>query len=372
MGRAGKRTRLERGIYREGHAIAATVQVGSVQRERRFPLSTDRATIRRWREETRVALRYADARPARGTLAAEVERYLAQVQYLDPATVRSRRSELAQWTAALGRVDRGALTADQVRPVLARWRAAGAAPKTLINRTRTLAHLYRTLDGRHAPTPVDDLELPAPPRRRPAVVTPAVIAAVEARLRAAEQPRGPHGTKAAQLPDAKTRARFMVLASCGMRPSQLKRLRPVDVDLARGVVLIAGGKGGHAVALPLNGDMRAAWALFVAADAWGAFDTRSFARRLYTAGWPRDVRPYNLRHSVGLALSEQGEDLADVQAWMGHTDIATTRRFYVPVLDSRLARASARLDGRLGWSQDASQDASQDSSQDASAHPAKS
>ncbi len=101
----------------------------------------------------------------------------------------------------------------------------------------------------------------------------------------------------------------------------------------------------------LNGDMLAAWQFFAEAEAWGWFDIKSFAKRLYTAGWPRHVRPYNLRHSVGITLSEEGVDLSDVQAFMGHKQMATTRRHYVPVRESRMQRASERLEDRLGWAE---------------------
>jgi site-specific recombinase XerD len=99
----------------------------------------------------------------------------------------------------------------------------------------------------------------------------------------------------------------------------------------------------------------AAWQLFVAAKAWGPFNTGSFAKRLRSAGWPEGVRPYQLRHTVGLALSEAGVDLADVSALLGHSRPLTTRSHYVPVLGSRLqdahpGRGSDRLAYRAGGS----------------------
>jgi integrase len=48
-------------------------------------------------------------------------------------------------------------------------------------------------------------------------------------------------------------------------------------------------------------------------------------------------------------MSESGVDLADIQQHMGHKRIDTTRRHYVPVLGSRLQRASELIDGRFGW-----------------------
>jgi len=144
----------------------------------------------------------------------------------------------------------------------------------------------------------------------------------------------------------------MVLAATGKRPSEVMRAEPGDVDLARRIWRVRDGKGGWSAGLWLNDDMLAAWTLFAAARAWGTFDVSSFDRTLRGAGWPADVRPYNLRHAFGIALSEQGEDLADIQAMMGHKRIATTRLHYVPVLGSRLKDASERLSGRLQWPED--------------------
>lgn len=109
-------------------------------------------------------------------------------------------------------------------------------------------------------------------------------------------------------------------------------------------------KGGWSEGLYLNDDLLTAWTVFIDADAWGYFDTSAHARALHSAGWPQDVRPYNLRHSVGIGLSESGVDLADVAGWLGHTDVRTTRSAYVPILNSRMQRAAEAIDGRLsGW-----------------------
>jgi integrase len=102
-----------------------------------------------------------------------------------------------------------------------------------------------------------------------------------------------------RLHNAKTRARFMVRASTGRRPSEIMRAQREDVDLARGVWRVRDGKGGWLVALYLNTDMLIAWMTFIDADAWGRFNTGSQAEVLRAAGWPEHSRPYNLRHSVG-------------------------------------------------------------------------
>ena len=97
----------------------------------------------------------------------------------------------------------------------------------------------------------------------------------------------------------------------------------------------------------LNDDTLAAWRLFVKVKAWGHYETSAFARTLRAAGWPKNVPPYMARHTYGIALSEAGVDLADVQVLMGHRHISTTRQHYVPVLNSRIQEALRKVDGRL-------------------------
>jgi site-specific recombinase XerD len=52
---------------------------------------------------------------------------------------------------------------------------------------------------------------------------------------------------------------------------------------------------------------------------------------------------------VGIAMSESGVDLADIQQAMGHKHISTTRAHYVPVINARLQAAGKTLEGRLPW-----------------------
>ena len=51
-------------------------------------------------------------------------------------------------------------------------------------------------------------------------------------------------------------------------------------------------------------------------------------------------------------------DLGDVQGWLGHRDVATTRKHYAPVLVSRLKQASQTLAGRFGGWKTGEDDAS--------------
>jgi site-specific recombinase XerD len=331
-----RRKRIGKGIYRDRYGLSAAVKVGTgdraAQREKRFPFETPFKTIKEWQEARRAELRAAQGREhavTRGTLEADAMTYLAQVKHL--ASYKSRVCEVDAWTALYGRLRRSQLTSEHVRKARAEWAAEKYAVKTINNRVQTLRHLYRLLDGDGAASPADTV--------KPLHVPPSAKVLVSAQT---------FRTVAANLADVKTRVRFMVIASTGVRPSELKRAERGDVDLARRVWVVRTGKGGAPRAFWLNDDMHAALTAFVAADAWGAFDGSDYAKALYAAGWPKDVRPYQARHSMALELGERGVDLADVSAVLGHTDIVTTRRHYAPVLSSRLKDASERMAGRFG------------------------
>jgi integrase len=333
-----RRKRIGPGIYRDAYGLSAAVKVGprdgAQQREKRFPFDTPIRDIKAWQESMRAELRVALRRPiaiTRGTLAADAQTYLAQVKHL--ASYKSRVCEVDAWTALYGRLRRVQLTAEHVRKARAQWTADEYPVKTINNRVQTLRHLYHVLDGRRAPTPADDVT-PLPVSDSPKVLVNAKV----------------FRTVAANLTDPKTRARFMVIASTGVRPAEVKRAEPSDIDLDRRVWLVRTAKGGAPRAFWLNDDMKGAIEAFIAADAWGHFDGSDYAKELYAAGWPKDVRPYQARHSVALELGERGIDLGDVQGWLGHKHVTTTRKHYAPVLSSRLKQASERLAGRFsGW-----------------------
>jgi len=345
----GARARIAPGIYKDAIGYAAVVVVGSgdhrQQREHRFPPGTSLRAMTAWQTATRVLFRKRAKRaalraPSRGSLQADVDAYLPTVAHL--ASVETVTILLAHWTARYGTLPRHKLTPAHVETTRQAWRDAGASPKTINNRVQALARLYHALDGAKAPTPCDEVRpftvAPVPP----VAVAPETIRAVHDRLLAHEQ--------AGRLSPV-VRARFMVYAASGRRPSEIMRAQPGDVDLTRRIWRVRDGKGGWTPGgLYLHDDLLAAWETFIAADAWGRFLPRDFADTLRRrGGWPAGLRVYHLRHSVGLALAEGGADLADISAWLGHTRPLTTRSHYVPVSSGRMRTSSDRLDQRIGW-----------------------
>jgi len=146
---------------------------------------------------------------------------------------------------------------------------------------------------------------------------------------------------------AKARARFLVRATTGQRPSQIMRAQPADVDVKRRIWFVRAGKGGHAIPLPLTRDMVRAWQAFASADAWGPFDTRSFSKTIRRHGWPKGVRPYSLRHTFAIDHLLAGTSIGDLQGLLGHAQIETTRKHYAPVLLALLKKTVGKRKLRL-------------------------
>lgn len=348
MPRRGKRRPIATNVYDDasGRVIIYRDHDGK-QREIRFPPQTP---IKELRAEVvaRLALSSASGIPKteKGSLDDGINRWQAQEQTL--ASWKERRAELRAWSRAVvhrtrvGTLRLKAITPEIARTVLSQWTRAGVAPKTIRNRRWSLQHLYHVLFGPRCVTPVDDIPPPPKTKTIPIPIEPDHVLAVLETLKAREA--------AGLIRDAKTRARFMVRASTGKRPSEIMRAKPGDVHLGRREWRVRDGKGGWSEGLYLNDEMLAAWQLFIEADAWGAFDTSAMARTLRSAGWREGVRPYELRHSVGIALSDAGVDLADIAGMLGHTDLRTTRQTYVPIRQARMQRASEMLNGRFkGW-----------------------
>jgi integrase len=340
--RRGTRKRIARAIYEDATGRAGIYRdAHGKPRELRFPPATPITQIRAELERRRAAAKGSGRlETARGTLAEAVNQWEPLEQHL--ASWETRRAELRAWVALYGDVPVRSLTATHVRKALGIWTAKGWTAKTLRNYLWSLKHLCHVLYGKRTPTPVDDVAPPAKERRVPVLVTPDQILRVYQQLLIFEA-KG-------RLRDAKTRARFMVRASTGRRPSEIRRALPGDVDLKRREWRVRDAKGGWSEGLHLNNDMLIAWKLFIKADAWGDFNTGSQAEVLRAAGWPAHSRPYDMRASTGITLSERGVDLADVGGWLGHTSLQTTRSAYVPILGGRMQRASQTLAGRFrGW-----------------------
>lgn len=348
----GKQQKIERSIYRDVGGYEVKARAGKLTRSKRFPLDTPLKILRGWRDATATDLR-DEAQPTNDarTLAGSIEQYRRATKPDAPTS-----ASLNTWSALYGHLERRKLTPVLCQQAVDRWQADGKSAQTIYYRLLTLKKLWTHLDGPTVRTPVDAIHVSRTKSRRPVWVPDSTIAAVAKTLKQHEQPKSRKGQASGRgtLPDAKTRARFMVLASTGQRPKQMQMAQPEDVQLFEqpdaegvcGIWLVRSAKGGDPVPVFLNQEQAAAWKLFIDADAWGEYDRRSFTRTLRRCGWPSSVRPYNLRHATALTLTEGGADLWDIASQFGHTSSQTTLS-YTTVLRSRLKRLSSMLSGRF-------------------------
>ncbi len=344
MPRKGKRRTITRGCYLDSGGYEVRIVVGGVAYSARMPLDSTLDELKTKRAELETQGRTETPRAERHTLRADAKRYVNLIQHLE--SWKDRRAHLDAWIVRLGDVARHRITSADVRDARVAWRSLKKplAPKTVNHRVDTLRQLYRLLDGKRARTPCDDLD-PLPVAKTPIQrISNDMILTVDANLQAMEAKRtGPPW-------NAKTRARFRVFVSTGKRPCEIMRALPGDVNLEARVWVPRDAKGGFCPGVYLNDDQIAAWRLFVEAGAWGQYNSGNFARTLRSAGWPKDIRPYQARHTTWITASELGIDLEDISVGAGHKDTRMTRKVYVPVLNSRLQKMSEALDGRFhGW-----------------------
>lgn len=341
------------GIYPDAGGFEVRIVVGRRAHSKRFPAQTSIATMQLWQASERKyyddlaidAAAQLEPPARRGTLAGDVLHYLKRRE--GRKGYKSDRSHLKAWTTKYGTRPRAALRAHDAEVLAATWRAAGRSEKTIRHRFRVLRELYHALDGPRARTPLDGIKLPAPPRPDPKPVPWDTIRTVAASLREGltiQQRCGPNRTMTTvhRAESAHTYARFLVRALTGQRADQIMKAKPDDVDLDARIWWVRPAKGGHPIPFPLDDEMIAAWRVFIAADAWGSWDWRSFTKVLRRHGWPKDVPPKNLRHTFAIDHLRAGTDLGDVQGLLGHSSIQTTRTYYAPVLVSRLEAAVQR------------------------------
>ena len=347
------------GIYRmDNGSFRVVARVGDRKsgprpKEKRFPKGTALRTLQAWQQDTRAELRRQDLRPAKGTLADDVEQYLKLVQ---PRLVsfKDREYDLRQWLPGFGHRRRHTLEPGELQTQLNEWRLKGYSAQTCNLRRTALSHLFSTLDGKRARNPVSDVPKFEKPEPRPHALPYEVI----------------RETFNAMRSNA-TKARLMLMAYAGFRPSEVMRATPEDVepylDLAEPFCYKRTGKKGRPVMVPLPPEGVEAWKLFIDRKAWGPFAreniNRDWKAAMKRAGEARvkrseaegivtasaadairrafaPVRCYSLRHSYATQLLLQGsDDLSLVQEALGHRDARTTRIYTTVKVNPRLIAA---------------------------------
>jgi site-specific recombinase XerD len=202
-----------------------------------------------------------------------------------------------------------------------------------------LRFLYRVTLGR--PTMVESLSRPRKQRRLPTVLSPEEVA----RLLDA-------------IDNLKHRALVMVLYGAGLRVSEAVALQVQDVDSARMLLHVRGGKGDKDRLVMLSAALLAALRRYWAAyrpQHWlfpGEVPTRPLTARsaqhvvhqaARRAGLGKRVSPHTLRHSFATHLLEAGTDLRLIQTLLGHSHLRTTQ-IYTHIAPHRIEALQSPLD----------------------------
>ena len=197
------------------------------------------------------------------------------------------------------------------------------------------------------------------------LVRPGVVAAAPSRRLTAPRGEGrlPHVLKNEELdtlladgPDDdpigwRDRAVLELLYGSGLRVGELCGLRPADVDLVRGQLLVW-GKGAKQRQLPMSESSVEAVGVWIRGGRATMVrpetpDDALFLNRRGRRLTSRDVRrildrrsaspthPHALRHTFATHLLDGGADLRAVQELLGHEDLATTQ-LYTHVSKDRL------------------------------------
>lgn len=315
-----------KGIRRDRYGFRAYVKVGPMQREKRFKPTATVTQMQAWRDECRVSLRkLAPEVCAPGSLQADVDRYGLQVRAMPTYTERVRH--LTLWVAAFGpATPRHTITVADIRTVLQQWRHAGLAPATCNKRRTALMHLWTILDGKGGSNPVRGVPKFPAPHALPRGKDPHVIDAALKRAR-----------------PSRSRACCRVMLWTGMRPLELDRAKPEDVDLKAQTVIVRTVKGGRVRLIPLTSQAVQAWREFENADAWQRVPQAAPLNLWLKRITGTTMRVYDLRHSYGTALARRQTRLDVIGALMGHSTLELTKRYTLAAITPDAAGATKRL-----------------------------
>ncbi len=160
--------------------------------------------------------------------------------------------------------------------------------------------------------------------------------------------------------NVKHRTMLMMTYACGLRVSEVVRLRIEDIDAQRGLIHLRDAKGGkdRFTILPqsLRSTLHHYWKTFQLGQSGWLFpgitpdkhlSERSiqavFARSLEAAGIHKPVSMHTLRYTFATHLLEHGTDLRHIQKLLGHQSTKTTE-IYTHISKKQLGKIKSPMD----------------------------
>lgn len=117
----------------------------------------------------------------------------------------------------------------------------------------------------------------------------------------------------------------------GLRVSEMAHLEHRDIDLVARVLTVRQGKGGKDRYLPICDELADIIAGCGHTMTTAVGNTVSLRiKRVFKRGGVTGHRPHDLRATFATELIRHGVDLITVQAYLGHSSVATTQRYVLP------------------------------------------
>jgi integrase/recombinase XerD len=245
------------------------------------------------------------------------------------------------------------LCAGDLHNFIAQLTRDGLAPATVRRITSAVRGFYSflALDSYiDTNPPTDDLKTPPPVTYLPRCLT---IDEVQQLLSAPDP---------AKINGMRDKAILELMYACGLRASEVISLRQRQVDLQTGLVTCF-GKGRKERTIPIGRSAATALKNYIATKRLPRAQklhlflnqeqplTRQFLWSIIThyatiAGLA-DVSPHTLRHTFATHMLEHGAETKDVQALLGHENLATTA-LYLHLSRARISETYAQHHPRAG------------------------
>lgn len=238
-----------------------------------------------------------------------------------------------------------------------RLRQDGAAAATVSSYYRAM-HVYfgwLVRRGLEKTNPLEVVTKPMIPRRRPGHVT------------RTEFDQLFDSIEGDDWIDYRDRCILLVMFYSGLRVGEVVALKRQDVDIAKSLIAVRKGKGGHERYVPFAPPLAAELERYLGErpepkkrDLWlsnngvggirgilTAEGIRSMLRRRCRAAGLRYLNPHRFRHGYAMTLLNAGMNLSAVSAALGHTSSVVTEQVYAAWLTEGLSREYAEALHRL-------------------------
>ena len=262
-----------------------------------------------------------------------------QIRQFSPTTIRIYLHAIAEFARHFNKPP-DQLGAEHVRRYqLFLVKEKNVAPSTYIQAVCALRFLYtHTLNRKVA---IERIPFPRRERKLPVILSREEVKAL------LEAPK-----------NLRHRTLLAILYGCGLRVSEVARLKVADIDSSRNVLWVRCGKRrkDRQALLPprLRELLRDYWRsrrptdwLFPSADARRPISAKAIflacRKAAQQAGMAKAVHPHSLRHAFATHLLEAGVDLRTIQILLGHAHLETTAR-YLQLADATVRATTSPLE----------------------------